>query len=239
MRRGGRIVARILRDLGRAARPGMTTRQMDQLAEQWCLEEGCIPSFKGYRGFPNALCISVNNEVVHGIPGPRVLQEGDIVSLDMGVCLDGYHADSALTVAIGQVPESTQRLMRYTYEALMKGVKLAQAGRWLFDISAAIQNHVESGGYSVVRDLVGHGLGRKLHEPPEIPNYRPAGKGPRLEEGMTLAIEPMVNQGSSAVRVLEDKWTVVTADRGLSAHFEHTVAVTKRGPEILTLPPED
>jgi methionyl aminopeptidase len=239
MRRGGKVLGRILRDLAGACRPGITTDQLDQLAEQWCREEGGSPSFKGYRGYPKALCVSVNDEVVHGIPGPRELVDGDIVSLDMGVYLDGYHTDSATTVAIGEVTPAARELMRRTEESLQRAVKLVQPGRWLYDVCGAVQNHVEAHGFSVVRDLVGHGLGRKLHEPPEVPNYRPKGKGPRLLEGMTLAIEPMVNQGTSAVRVLEDRWTVVTADRKLSAHYEHTVAVTKRGVEVLTLPPED
>lgn len=237
MRKAGQIVALVLQELGRRAQPGVTTEYLDRIAEEMIRDLGGIPSFKGYRGYPKATCISVNEQVVHGIPGPLVLEEGDVVGLDLGVYLEGYHADGAITVGVGVVSEEAQRLLRVTEECLYKGISKARGGARLGDISFAIQRHAEANGFSVVRELVGHGVGRDLHEPPEVPNFGLPGKGVKLREGMTLAIEPMINQGRPEVKVLPDKWTIVTADRKLSAHFEHTIAITRMGADILTLPP--
>jgi len=209
---------------------------LDAIAEAYARRRGAIPSFKGYKGYPASLCVAVNDEVVHSIPGKRVLREGDIVGIDFGAYLDGYHADAAITVPVGRVSEEAQRILRVTEEALHKAIAKARIGNRVGDIGYAVQSHVEANGYSVVRELVGHGIGRSLHEKPEVPNYGTPGRGPRLREGMTLAIEPMVNQGAAAVEFAKDAWTVVTADGKLSAHFEHTVAITRNGPLILTLP---
>jgi len=206
------------------------------LAEEYIKRHGGIPAFKGYRGYPRSLCVSVNEEVVHGIPGKRRLKEGDIVSLDLGVLMDGYYGDAAITVPVGKVSELAKKLIKVTEEALYRGIEMARPGNRLSDISHAIQTHVEKAGFSVVREFVGHGIGKQLHEEPQVPNFGPPNRGPRLEPGMVLAIEPMVNTGTWEVRILPNGWTVVTADGGLSAHFEHTVAITDNGPEILSLP---
>lgn len=240
MRKAGRLVAQALEALKAQVRPGISTAQLDRFAYEYVTRHGAVPSFKGYHGYPASLCASINEEVVHCIPRPtRILREGDIVSLDLGVRLNGYHGDSALTVAVGQVPSAAQRLMDVTLEALWKGIEQVRVGNYLQDVSRVIQRHVEAGGYSVVREMVGHGIGRSLHEEPQIPNFytAPDSKNPLvpLREGMTLAIEPMVNAGGTEIEVMPDMWTVVTKDRSLSAHFEHTVAVTRRGPEVLTL----
>jgi methionyl aminopeptidase len=237
MREAGRIVAEVLAEVRRVAAPGITTADLEVIAERIIVDEhGAIPSFKGYRGFPSMVCTSVNEEIVHGIPGARVLQEGDIVSVDVGVIYKGYHGDAATTVGVGQVDPQTQRLMDVTAESLRIGIEAAKPGALTWDISKAIQNYVEAQGYSVVREYTGHGIGRQMHEDPQIPNYFAPGMGARvrLRPGMTFALEPMVNVGGWQTRVLEDKWTVVTADGTRSAHFEHTVAVTKNGPEIMT-----
>ena len=214
--------------------PGITTMELDQVAEEVILSKGAIPAFKGYRGFPAALCISINEEVVHGIPGQRQLKEGDIVSLDVGANLNGYFGDGAITLPVGKVDQRAQRLLEVTERALYIGIDKARAGNRLFDISYAIQAWVESHGFSVVRDFVGHGIGMALHEEPQIPNFGLPNQGPRLERGMVFALEPMVNEGTYEVRILPDAWTVVTADGKRSAHFEHTIAVADGEAEILS-----
>lgn len=236
MRRAGKATATILQEMRRAVAPGVTTKDLDLIAERMCGELGVKPAFKGYRGFPACVCISVNDQVVHGIPGDLELKEGDIVGLDFGVICDGYHGDSAITVPVGKISAEAQKLVDATRECLMRGIEQATVGNKLFDISYAIQNYVEGLGFSVVREFVGHGIGRSLHEDPQVPNYGPKGKGVPLKEGLVLAIEPMINAGKHAIRVESDGWTAVTMDGSLSAHFEHTVAITKSGPEILTLP---
>lgn len=236
MRDAGRVLAGVMRRVSESIVPGKTTLlDLDSLAERLITEANGVPSFKGYRGFPGSVCISVNEVVVHGIPDERVLQEGDIVGLDFGVILDGWHADSAQTVPVGTISQSAQRLLNVTRESLYQGIGKARMGNRIGDVSAAVQRYVEHNGYSVVRDLVGHGIGRDLHEEPSVPNFGRAGKGPMLREGMTICIEPMVNEGGYKVRTLEDQWTTVTADGKLSAHFEHAVAITPGGPEILTV----
>ena len=234
MRRANVLVAEVLAELASMVKPGVTTAELDAAAERLVRAAGAEPAFKGYRGYPATLCASVNDEVVHGIPGDRAVSEGDIISLDMGVKLDGFYGDSAVTVPVGQVSDDVQRLLRVTQEALQKGISQVRLGGRVSDIGHAIQEHVEAAGFSVVREFVGHGIGAQLHEEPQIANYGEPGRGPRLAEGMTLAIEPMVNMGKPAVKVLSDGWTAVTKDGSLSAHFEHTVAVTKDGPLILT-----
>ena len=214
--------------------PGITTKELDQVAEEYILLKGARPAFKGYRGFPATLCISINEEVVHGIPGERRLNKGDIVSLDVGVDFVGYFGDAAITLPVGEVDPEAKRLLEVTEKALYIGIEKAKAGNRLFDISYAIQGWVESHGFSVVRDFVGHGIGRDLHEEPQIPNFGAPHQGPRLEKGMVFALEPMVNEGTYEVRVLSDGWTVVTADGKRSAHFEHTIAITDDGVEILS-----
>ena len=236
LRRSSRLVAQALLKVREAIRPGVMTAELDRIAEETIRKGGGRPAFKGYRGYPANLCVSVNEEVVHGIPGPRRLQEGDIVSLDLGVLMDGYYGDAAITVPVGKVSEEAQKLIKVTEEALHKGIEKARVGNRLYDISHAIQSWVESFGFSVVRDFVGHGIGRQLHEEPQVPNFGPPNQGPRLMVGMVLAIEPMVNAGGWQVKVREDGWTVVTADGSLSAHFEHTIAITEEGPDILSLP---
>ena len=236
IREAGRVLARTMREVASSIVPGRTTLiELDALAERLISEAGCTPSFKGYKGYPAATCISVNDVVIHGIPSGYVLQEGDIVDLDFGVLRQGWHADSAWTYGVGKVSEPTQRLMNVTREALMQGIAKARVGNTVGDIGATVQRYVEKNGYSVVKEMVGHGIGQSLHEEPQVPNYGKPGKGPPLKEGTTICIEPMVNEGSGKVRTLEDGWTLVTADGRLSAHFEHTVAVTSAGPEILTL----
>ncbi|MGQ9779026.1 MAG: type I methionyl aminopeptidase [Bacillota bacterium] len=235
MRRAGRIVAEVLAVLREMIRPGLTTAALEARAVEVATKLGGIPSFKGYNGFPAALCVSVNEEVVHGIPGPRRLAEGDIVSLDFGAIYEGYHGDAAITVPVGEISAEAARLIRVTEEALALGIAAAREGNRLSAIGRAIQTHVEAAGFSVVRDLVGHGIGRAMHEPPQVPNYVAGFEyNPRLRRGMTLAIEPMVNAGGYQVRTLLDGWTVVTRDGSLSAHFEHTVVVTDGEPEIMT-----
>jgi methionyl aminopeptidase len=239
MRAAGAVVARCIHELSELIVPGKTTTQdIDRMAEELILKYGGIGSFKNYRGYPNTVCVAVNEEVVHGIPGARVLMPADIVGIDLGVIMDGWHGDSAISLAVGgQATPEAMALLKVTKEALFKGIEQARPGNRLSDIGHAIQSYVEKRGYSVVRDLVGHGIGRNLHEEPNVPNYGRPGKGIRLEEGMTLAIEPMVNVGGYEVETLRDNWTVVTKDRSLSAHFEHTVAIRKNGPDILTLLP--
>jgi len=236
MRRSGRVVAEVLDAVEEAIGPGVTTGELDALAESIIRgHEGARPAFKGYGGFPGSICASVNEEVVHGIPSPdRRLEPGDIVGVDVGVLLAGYHADAARTFAVGSVDPEIERLLRATREALEAGIAAARPENRLGDISAAIQGVAERDGYAVVRDLVGHGIGQLLHEDPQVPNFGLAGRGLRLQTGLVLAIEPMVNRGGSEVRTLADDWTIVTADGELSAHFEHTVAIREDGPEILT-----
>jgi methionyl aminopeptidase len=237
-RAAAQVVARALSELGRAVRPGITTAELDLLAETVIRDLGARPAFKGYRGFPASICPSINEEVVHGIPGPRALKEGDIVGIDVGAELNGWYGDAAMTFAVGAVSESASLLMRVTAEALALGLAQARAGNRVGDISHAVQSHVERNGFTVVRDLVGHGIGREMHEEPAIPNYGAPGKGPRLVVGQVLAIEPMVNAGGHAVVTRPDGWTVATKDGQWSAHFEHTVAVGPEGPEILSVLPD-
>lgn len=237
MREAGRVVATVLGALRDAARPGVTTADLDALAAELTRKAGARPSFKGYRGYPASLCASINEEVVHGIPSKkRKLAAGDIIGLDFGVILDGYHGDAAMTVPVGNVGPDAEKLIEVTRRCLELAIEQAIPGNRLHDLGAAVQRHAERHGYSVVRDFVGHGIGRKLHEDPQVPNYGPAGEGIRLRAGMVLAIEPMVNLGSWEVDLLDDGWTAVAADGKLSAHFEHTVAITEAGPSILTLP---
>jgi methionyl aminopeptidase len=235
MRAANALVANVLAELEATVAPGVTTQDLDALAERLVREAGAEPAFKGYRGYPATLCASVNEQVVHGIPSTHPLAEGDIVSLDMGVKLGGFYGDSAITVAVGRIGEDAERLLRVTQEALERGIAQVRVGGRISDIGHAVQQHVESHGFSVVREFVGHGIGASLHEEPQIANYGEPGRGPRMAEGMVLAIEPMVNLGRPGVKVLADGWTAVTRDGSLSAHFEHTVAVTKQGPLILTL----
>jgi methionyl aminopeptidase len=234
MRAASQLVAQVLDELAAMVEPGITTADLDAVAERRVRAAGAEPAFKGYRGYPATLCASANEQVIHGIPNRAPLKAGDIISLDMGVKLAGYYGDSAMTVAVGAVHEDVERLLRVTQEALAKGIAQARVGGRVSDIGHAIQKHVEAHGFSVVREFVGHGIGASLHEEPQIANYGEPGRGPRLAEGMTLAIEPMVNMGKPAVKVLADGWTAVTKDGSLSAHFEHTVAVTANGPEILS-----
>jgi methionyl aminopeptidase len=235
MRAANQLVARVLEELAAMVAPGVSTADLDAAAEAKVRAAGAEPAFKGYRGYPSTLCASVNEQVVHGIPNRRPLASGDIVSLDMGVKLSGYYGDSAVTVPVGAVSDDVRRLLRVTQEALETGIAQVRVGGRISDIGHAIQAYVEAQGFSVVREFVGHGIGAALHEEPQIANYGEPGRGPRLAEGMTLAIEPMVNMGKAAVKVLGDGWTAVTKDGSLSAHFEHTVAVTKSGPDVLTL----
>ena len=234
MRAANALVADVLAELSGMVAPGVTTKDLDVAAETLVRDGGAEPAFKGYRGYPCTLCASVNEQVVHGIPSNRALGEGDIISLDMGVKLNGFYGDSAVTVPVGKVSDDAATLLRVTRESLEKGIAQVRLGGRISDIGHAIQQHVEKHGFSVVREFVGHGIGAALHEEPQIANYGEPGRGPRLAEGMTLAIEPMVNVGRPAVKVLADGWTAVTKDGSLSAHFEHTVAVTKTGPLVLT-----
>jgi len=235
MRQGGRIVAQVLGELEPLVRPGIRTRDLDLYAEKRTRELGAVPAFKGYRGYPASACVSVNEEVIHGIPSGRLLQEGDIVSLDFGVLFEGFFADSALTVPVGRTSDEARRLIEAARRSFFKGLEQVREGKRLSDMSAAIQRSVEDDGFSVIRQFVGHGIGRALHEEPQIPNFGAPGRGPKLRPGMTLAIEPMIAAGGWEVEVLEDGWTAVTKDRRLSAHYEHTVALTENGPEILSL----
>jgi methionyl aminopeptidase len=236
LRRANQLVARVLAELRAMVAPGVTTQDIDEVAEARVLEAGAKPAFKGYHGYPATVCTSVNEQVVHGIPSAaRPLETGDIVSIDMGAVLDGYYGDCAVTVPVGTISAEATELLRVTEESLFRGIETVKPGARVSDIGAAVQQHVEAAGFSVVREFVGHGIGTALHEEPQIANYGPAGRGPRLSEGMVFAIEPMVNAGTPDVKVLSDKWTAVTRDGRLSAHFEHTVVVTGQGCEILTL----
>jgi len=235
MRRAGRLVAETLDKLRTAVKPGMSTGDLDKIAYEHITKHGGVPSFKGYHGFPASICTSVNDEVVHGIPSKRrMVSEGDIISIDCGAIIDGWHGDAAVTVPVGHTNAEMERLLKVTEESLHKGIDLAVPGKRLGDVSAAIQRYAEAQGYSVVREYVGHGIGREMHEEPQIPNWGTPGRGVLLKQGMALALEPMVNAGKAEVRVLKDDWTVVTQDGKWSAHFEHTVALTENGPEILT-----
>jgi methionyl aminopeptidase len=234
MSASGKLVAEILLEVRNRIKPGVTTQELDLLAARLSLKKKARPAFKGYHGFPYSLCVSVNEEVVHGFPSGRRLVDGDIVSLDFGVYLDGYYGDAALTQSVGQVAPEAERLIQVTRESLLKGLEQARAGRRLGDISFAVQQHVERHRFSVVRQFVGHGIGKSLHEDPQVPNFGVAGRGILLKPGMVLAIEPMVNAGGSEVEIKADGWTAVTKDRSLSAHFEHTIAITENGCRILT-----
>ena len=236
MRRAGKITAAARTLVGEMVRPGVTTQEIDKAVEQFIRKQGAVPSFLHYNGFPASACISVNDEIIHGIPGKRVLQEGDIVSIDVGAYIGGFHGDCAATFACGAIDPEAQRLIDVTRQSFFEGIRYAKEGCRIGDISAAVQSYVESNGFSVVREYVGHGVGAKLHESPEIPNFGHAGRGPRLLRGMTLAIEPMVNAGSAAIRQLSDGWTVKTLDGKWSAHYENTVLITDGEPEILTAP---
>lgn len=237
LRRSNRLVAETLQELARRVRPGTTTLELDRFAEGFLRERGARPAFKGYRDYPFTLCASVNEAVVHGFPSTRALQEGDILSLDMGAVVDGYYGDAAVTLPVGRISAEAERLLTVTRECLDRAVQAARPGGRLADISQAVQGHAEANGFSVVRVFVGHGIGKALHEAPQIPNFVDPGqgRGPVLKPGMVLAIEPMINAGGPDVKVLDDRWTAVTADGALSAHFEHTVAITDDGPDILTI----
>lgn len=234
IRKSSLLVGKTLAEVARNLKPGISTDRLDAIAEAFIRDHGALPSFKGYHGYKHTLCISVNEEIVHGIPGARIIAEGDVVSIDCGVYMNGFHGDSAYTFPIGTVDAATIQLLQVTKTALYKGIAKAKSGNRVGDISAAVQEYSETHGYGVVRELVGHGVGRNLHERPEVPNYGKKGSGPVLRPGMTLAIEPMVNLGSRQIRQLKDGWTVITQDRKPSAHFEHTIAVTESEPEILS-----
>lgn len=235
MKKAGKIVGETLLLLEKEVKPGVTTAELDMMAEEFITKHGAKPSFKGLYGFPSSLCISVNEQVIHGFPGAYVLKEGDIVSVDCGACINGFHGDAARTFPVGNISKEAQRLIDVTRDSFFKGIEYAKVGNRLSDISHEIQSYVEAAGFSVVRDFVGHGIGRNVHEDPNVPNFGKSGRGPKLQEGMVLAIEPMVNAGTYKVKTLKDGWTVVTADNSLSAHYENTVAILSDGPEILTL----
>ena len=236
MRKAGELVARTHLLLKKNIKVGISTFELDQLAENFIRENGATPSFKGYQGYPGSICASINDAVVHGIPSKDIiLEDGDIISVDIGAYLDGYHGDAARTHVVGTVGDGAKKLIEVTKQSFYEGLKFVKPGNYLYDISAAIQKHVEANGFSIVRDLVGHGIGSEMHEDPQIPNYKPVGRGPRLQAGMVLAIEPMVNIGDYEVSVLEDDWTIVTLDGSLSAHYENTVLVTDDGYELLTI----
>ena len=237
MRSNGEILARTLKLVKENIRPGIKTRELNQLAEDFITQQGAYPAFKGYRGFPSSICVSIDDEVVHGIPGERALEQGQIVSVDVGVLKDGYYADAARTYSVGEIPKESRRLIDVTREALKQALDQVKEGRHLSDISHVIQSFVERNGFSVVRDLVGHGIGKKMHEEPQIPNFGEPGQGVVLKKGMVLAIEPMVNAGSWEIDTRDDHWTIVTRDGSFSAHFENTMAVTENGAEILTKDP--
>ena len=234
MRASGQLVGRVLQELRALAAPGITTLEVDRAAEKMIRDAGAYPTFKGYNGFPFSICASVNEQVVHGFPSPYELKQGDIFSIDVGATLDGFVGDTATTVAVGKVSEERLRLMRITEECLELGIEQCRAGNHLGDIGFAVQSHAEAHGYSIVRDYVGHGIGRQMHEDPQIPNYGKPGKGPKIKKGYVFGLEPMVNMGSLHTKTLKDGWTVVTVDGQPSAHFEHTVAITDEGPEVLT-----
>lgn len=235
MRTAGKIVAEAHELLKEVIKPGITTLELDTIAERYIRKSGGIPAFKGYNGFPASICASINEQVVHGIPGPIELKDGDIIGIDIGAIYNGYNGDAARTHGVGTIDAELQRLIKVTEESFFKGIEFAVAGNRLSDISHAIQKHVESNGFSVVRDFVGHGIGKMMHEEPQVPNYGLPGKGPRLIPGMCLAVEPMVNQGRYSVKILSNGWTVVTADRKPSAHYENTIVITNDKPEILTI----
>ena len=235
MKKAGKIVGETLLLLEKEVKPGVTTADLDRMAEEFITKHGAKPSFKGLYGFPSSLCISVNEQVIHGFPGTYVLEEGDIVSIDCGALFDGFHGDAARTFPVGNISVDAQKLIDITKESFFQGIKFAKEGNKLTDISYGIQSYVEAAGFSVVRDFVGHGIGRKVHEDPNVPNFGKPGRGPKLIEGMVLAIEPMVNAGTHKVKTLKDGWTVVTTDSSLSSHYENTVAILSDGPEILTL----
>lgn len=235
MRIAGRIVAETHEKLKEVVKPGITTKELDIIAEEYIRKCGALPAFKGFYGYPASICASVNEQVVHGIPGQITLKEGDLVGIDIGAIYEGYYGDAARTHGVGNISSDTERLIRVTQESFFVGIEYAREGNRLSDISHAIQKYVESHGYSVVRDLVGHGIGKQMHEDPQIPNYGAPGRGPRLAAGMTLAIEPMVNQGKFSVKTLSDGWTVVTVDKSNSAHYENTILITKDAPELLTM----
>ena len=240
MREAGRILAKVHEELEKAIHPGMSTLDIDRLGEKLIREFGCVPSFKNYNGYPASICVSVNDEVVHGIPNKHhIIKEGDIVSLDAGVIYKGYHSDAARTHGVGEISKEAKQLIEVTRQSFFEGIKYAKAGNHLNDISTAVQAYAEKFGYGVVRDLVGHGIGEHLHEDPEVPNFARRRKGIRLQAGMTLAVEPMINIGRPGVRWLDDEWTVVTEDGSLSAHYENTILVGENGPEILSLLPSD
>ncbi len=234
LRRSGKILAQIMRRLTKAVKAGVTTAELDGLADDLIAKEGVVPAFKGYKGYPCSLCVSLNEEVVHGIPCGRLITDGDIVSIDIGIIFDGYFSDCATTIPVGRIDSRVKKLLEVTKRSLYEGIKKARPGNHLFDISAAVQRYVEQNGFSVVRQFVGHGIGRQLHEEPEIPNFGRPHEGPMLVPNMVLAIEPMVNLGTWECRILDNGWTAVTKDGRQSAHFEHTVAITDQGPEILT-----
>ncbi len=236
MRAAGRVVGQVLEAVSQAVRPGVSTASLDRQAEEMARSLGAVPAFKGYRGYPYSLCCSLNEQVVHGFPGPGPLKEGDILSMDFGVILDGFYGDAATTVAVGAISPEASGLLKATEASLMAGIEKARPGNHLGDISSAVQKVAEGAGFSVVRQFVGHGIGRGLHEEPQVPNFGLPGRGVKLKPGMVLAIEPMINAGGFEVRILQDGWTAVTVDGKLSAHFEHTVAVTADGPRILSLP---
>ena len=235
MRRAGRITAQARALAGSMVAPGVTTLEIDKAVRRFIESQGAKPSFLGYSGFPGSACISVNEEVIHGIPGHRVLKEGDIVSIDVGAFIGGFHGDCAATYACGQISDEAKKLIEVTQQSFWEGIKFARPGQRVSDISHAVQQYVESNGCSVVRDFIGHGVGAKLHEAPEVPNFGPAGHGPRLLAGMTLAVEPMVNAGDWRVKVLKDGWTTVSLDGSLTAHYENTILITEDGPEVLTV----
>lgn len=236
LRKAGAVTAQALAAGGAAVKAGVTTGEIDRIIRSYIISKGGIPSFFGYDGFPGNACISVNDEVIHGIPGKRVLCEGDLVSIDVGAIIDGYHGDTAASFAVGALSKEAKRLSDATRESLNRAIEAAQVGARIGDIGFAVQSYVEALGFGVVREFVGHGVGREMHEPPEVPNYGRPGHGARLAKGMVIAIEPMITQYAPAVKTLENKWTVVTLDHGLAAHFEHTIAITENGPVILTLP---
>ena len=235
MRVAGKILARLDEVLRAEIRPGITTLELDKIAEDFILSQNAKPSFKGYAGFPGSICTSVNDEIVHGIPSKRKLESGDIISIDMGSYIDGYHGDAARTYGVGEITPEAQKLIDVTKQSFFEGIKFAKAGKHLHEISYAIQKYVEGNGFSIVRDYVGHGIGKNLHEDPAVPNYKPIGRGPLLQKGMVIAIEPMVNAGTYKLRVLDDGWTAVTLDGKYAAHYENTVVITDGEPEILTL----
>jgi len=238
IRKSNQIVAKILAELGRMITPGVQTKELDEYAELRVKEMNAIPAFKGYRGYPASLCTSINEEIVHGIPSSRRLRNGDIISLDFGVLYEGYYGDAAVTYPVGEITPKAKKIIKAAEETFYKGMEQMKPGKRISDISFAIQSHVESQGFSVIRAFVGHGIGLSLHEEPQVPNFGPPGRGPKLKSGMVLAIEPMIAMGNWDVEILDDNWTAITRDRSLSAHYEHTVAITQKGPKILSLSDE-